>query len=535
MPAEGDACVTESSSEGEQSMPRSTRLSHRVAIMVCVVCMSCVTSPDITAEKQNEIRIALLRGERELQSGWSEAGVRGEALGEPSIDTIAEGQVEKFTLDVAASEELSILGVCDNNCGDLDIDVMDPNGSLVSQDHETDAYPFVSIGMGSGKGPAVAGTYTIVVSAHACSAETCHFGLQHYAISQLPNPSHFQEQVTSRLAEVRGQLIEVASDRNVTVNPKGEPTVSAINRDQYDEREIRVVKPGGTVVAFACDDDCEEMSVDILDRSGRRIDDGPNSGKQGAVFLASEWTGIAVVRSEVTCRVESCLAGWQVIEFDDQAADPASADGNPSEASLGGTGTCFAVHPRGYVLTAYHVIDGASEVTVTLADGRHYKVEAVSASPSNDIAILRLAGDTPSYLDIRGIREEDMGQHVFTIGYPVPDWLGQQPKFTDGTLSGLSGLNGERATVQISVPMQPGNSGGPIVNNQGQAIGVAVGSANGKEFARSTGSMPQNMNFAARAEYALPLFPKAPPQATATGLEDAISQARRSVCFVEAH
>lgn len=516
-------------------MPRSTGVSHRIAIIVCVVCMACVTSPDVTAEQQSEIRIALLKGERELQSAWGESGQRGEALGEPTLGTIAEGQVKKFFLDVAADENLEILGVCDSRCGDLDIDVLDSTGSLVSQDHAADSYPLVYIGQGSEKGVAAAGTYTIVVSANTCSAGACQFGLQHYAMSQLPDTAQFQGQVTSRLAEVRGQLHQIASDSGETVEVTGEPSFAEIKRGYYDEREVRIVKTGSTVIAFACDDDCDGMSVDVLDRSGRRIEQGTNSGPMGIAAIASDWTGVAIVRSEVSCRAESCLAGWQVIEVVDGAASPASAADDPGETNAGSMGTCFAVHPRGYVLTAYHVIDGASEVTVMLADGRQQKVEAVSASPSNDIAILRLSADTPAYLDIRGVREEDMGQHVFTIGYPVPDWLGQQPKYTDGTLSGLSGLNGEHATIQISVPIQPGNSGGPIVNEQGQAIGVAVGSANDKEFARSTGSMPQNLNFAARAEYALPLFPKAPPQARATGLEDAIAQARRSVCFVEAH
>jgi serine protease Do len=67
-----------------------------------------------------------------------------------------------------------------------------------------------------------------------------------------------------------------------------------------------------------------------------------------------------------------------------------------------------------------------------------------------------------------------LGDAVFTIGYPTPDLLGTDPKYTNGTVSALSGLRGDASYPQISVPIQPGHSGGPLINEEGDVIGVVV-------------------------------------------------------------
>jgi len=86
---------------------------------------------------------------------------------------------------------------------------------------------------------------------------------------------------------------------------------------------------------------------------------------------------------------------------------------------------------------------------------------------------------------------------VFTVGYPVTDILGEELKFTDGVISSLSGVGDDAAFVQITVPLQPGNSGGPLVNNAGEVVGVVTSTAAVANFVRTVGTLPQNINWAA--------------------------------------
>lgn len=102
------------------------------------------------------------------------------------------------------------------------------------------------------------------------------------------------------------------------------------------------------------------------------------------------------------------------------------------------------------------------------------------------------------------------GSLVFTVGFPDPANLGQAPKFTEGTISAMSGFRGDDTRLQISVPIQPGNSGGPLVDETGSVVGIIVASVSERQFQRETGALPQNVNYAVKAERASLLFPRPP-------------------------
>ena len=138
------------------------------------------------------------------------------------------------------------------------------------------------------------------------------------------------------------------------------------------------------------------------------------------------------------------------------------------------------------------------------------------------------------YLPLAAPRSGRVGDHVFTIGFPAPDLLGPAPKYTDGAISALSGLQGEAVLMQTTVPKQPGNSGGPIVNEQGQVVGIVVSTAAIETFVARTGTLPQNVNWAVKAEYALPLFEAPPPSATAVSRRQAIENTLAATCLIEA-
>mgnify|MGYP000291097047 CR=1 FL=1 len=95
--------------------------------------------------------------------------------------------------------------------------------------------------------------------------------------------------------------------------------------------------------------------------------------------------------------------------------------------------------------------------------------------------------------DDRNIR---LGASIITLGYPLSTVLSTFPKVTEGTISSLAGIMDDSRYLQISAPIQPGNSGGPLLDKSGVVIGVVAASLNERLMVEATGSIPQNVNFA---------------------------------------
>ena len=212
-------------------------------------------------------------------------------------------------------------------------------------------------------------------------------------------------------------------------------------------------------------------------------------------------------------------------------ATPPLENGSGTEA--GSTGTCFAVSYEGHLVTNDHVISNAKSVMVRLHNDRTYAAKVVKSSPSIDLAILKIDERTPSYLSVSSSKQTNKGDDVFTIGFPVSSLLGAEAKYTEGAISSLTGLQNEPIAYQITVPIQPGNSGGPLINDTGQVVGVITSTAAAMNFFRTTGSLPQNVNWAVKSDYLLPLLELSPPKRSYKSKKMAIKNAEQSVCFVE--
>jgi S1-C subfamily serine protease len=157
-----------------------------------------------------------------------------------------------------------------------------------------------------------------------------------------------------------------------------------------------------------------------------------------------------------------------------------------------------------------------------------------SSSPEVDLAILEADGDlgTTSFLRLSQQHVPSLGDIVFTVGYPLPGGLGTDPKYTNGTVTALSGMGSNANFLQISVPIQPGNSGGPLVNEDGEVVGVVVSSIDAPWFIQQ-GFIPQNINWAIKSVFASTLF--TPPSASVTSAndrEDIIEVATEATCLV---
>jgi S1-C subfamily serine protease len=197
-------------------------------------------------------------------------------------------------------------------------------------------------------------------------------------------------------------------------------------------------------------------------------------------------------------------------------------------------GTCFVVSETGQAVTSHHVVSGMKTVNVILANGKSVPAIVESSSAANDIAVLRLASATPNFLNIGTSRSLSLGSSVFTIGYPSKRILGSDAKFSDGSISALSGIQGEAAYMQVSMPIQPGNSGGPVVDYEGNVVGIIAATAAAENFYRETGSLPQNVNWAVKSEYLLPMLTQLPSRPRARDRSEAIAMVESAVCQVVA-
>ncbi len=175
-------------------------------------------------------------------------------------------------------------------------------------------------------------------------------------------------------------------------------------------------------------------------------------------------------------------------------------------AKKSGYGTGFAISDDGVIVTSYHVIKNAKQVEVQFQDGTACPAKVVKKSPNIDIAILKIDRPTPNYLAMDSQPELAVGDRVFTMGFPVEELLGQEPKFTDGAISSLSGIQGEATFLQITVPIQPGNSGGPLLSEDGKVIGVIDATIAYQSFLEQTRVLPQNINYAVSGSFVAPLL-----------------------------
>ena len=201
-----------------------------------------------------------------------------------------------------------------------------------------------------------------------------------------------------------------------------------------------------------------------------------------------------------------------------------------------GTGTI--VSAEGHILTAAHVVAGAGSVKVQTAEGIK-AAKVLRVDEANDLAVLKLAEGAFPALPVAPSRAVRLGQVVATIGFPNVGIQGFSPKVTKGEISSLSGIGDDPRAWQISVPVQPGNSGGALLDEAGNVVGVVV-SKLGLKAMKATGDIPQNVNYAVKSTYALALLepylgadaPAPNNRAAKQSFEDMVAKAQKSVVLI---
>ncbi|MBE2244204.1 MAG: trypsin-like peptidase domain-containing protein [Burkholderiaceae bacterium] len=154
------------------------------------------------------------------------------------------------------------------------------------------------------------------------------------------------------------------------------------------------------------------------------------------------------------------------------------------------SGTAFAVTADGVLATNYHVVDDCSGIGARVENTLR-PVTILALDPQADLALVKIEGVTTIPLSISP-RAPELGSSVIVLGYPLTSVLGTDVRVTSGIVSSLSGVRGERKNMQISAAVQPGNSGGPVLNERGEVVGIVVAKL-ADRFAA------ENVNFAVRA------------------------------------
>lgn len=159
---------------------------------------------------------------------------------------------------------------------------------------------------------------------------------------------------------------------------------------------------------------------------------------------------------------------------------PSSNDnfGNVS-SSIQSSGSGYAISSNGYIVTNHHVTNGANSIKVRGVNGdfsKAYSAKIIVEDKNNDLSVIKIEDQNFNNLGvipyIIANRASDVGSNIFVLGYPLRATMGDEVKLTNGIISSKSGFQGDITSYQITAPVQPGNSGGPLFDDKGNIIGI---------------------------------------------------------------
>ena len=176
----------------------------------------------------------------------------------------------------------------------------------------------------------------------------------------------------------------------------------------------------------------------------------------------------------------------------------------PAERAAAKTniGAGIVVSADGMVVTNHHVVQGCASISVLDPQQQRTPATLVATDVANDLALLKAERTFPAAASFRRGAPPQAGESVTVVGYPLASILGFEPNVTFGYVSAAGGLRGDASRFQISAPIHKGNSGGPILGQDGQVIGIVTAKLDALAVQKRTGDLPQNISFGVRAEAA---------------------------------
>ncbi len=203
-----------------------------------------------------------------------------------------------------------------------------------------------------------------------------------------------------------------------------------------------------------------------------------------------------------------------------------------------GSGSGFFITEDGFLITNEHVVEDATQIRLIIGAGL-ISARVIKVDAANDLALLKADGKfTP--LPITSSRTAHLGNTVATVGFPNTGMQGFAPKFAKGEIAALSGAQDDARYFQISVPVQPGNSGGALVDEHGNVVGVVSAKLNAAAALAASGALPENVNYAVKSGFLLSFLESVPevsaklaePNSKERKFEDVVKSAEQAAVLV---
>lgn len=184
----------------------------------------------------------------------------------------------------------------------------------------------------------------------------------------------------------------------------------------------------------------------------------------------------------------------------------------PESGDLKASGSGFFITDDGYLVSNNHVVKNAAKVRLLTGAGT-IDAEVVQTDSANDLALLKARGKF-ACLPIASSRAARLGETVITVGFPNVVLQGFSPKLAKGEIASLTGIQDNPRYFQISVPVQPGNSGGALVDDHGNVIGIVSAKLNASAALASSGALPENVNYAVKSSLLMSFLESVPELST---------------------
>jgi S1-C subfamily serine protease len=237
------------------------------------------------------------------------------------------------------------------------------------------------------------------------------------------------------------------------------------------------------------------------------------------------------------------IAQGQKLARDFKPREAPPAGGDSSAESIAQTrpeasGTGFFITEDGFLVTNEHVVKDATQIRLVTSMGL-MSARVVKVDSANDLALLKAAGKFPA-LAVVSSRAVKMGSTVATVGFPNPTLQGFAPKLAKGEVAALSGAQDDPRYFQVGVPVQPGNSGGALVDERGNVVGVVSAKLSAAAAVATSGALPENVNYAVKSSFLLSFLESVPdvsaklkePNTRECKFEDMVKSAEKAAALV---
>jgi TPR repeat protein len=231
---------------------------------------------------------------------------------------------------------------------------------------------------------------------------------------------------------------------------------------------------------------------------GQWVGPNPASASQARDIMAQRMSREEIIEGQR--RAAAFVPNWR------KSGSSSAKTISPETPTASGTG--FFITDDGYLISNYHVVKDATKVRLLTSAGL-IDAKVVQVDAANDLALLKADGRFAP-LPIVASRTVNLGGTVATVGFPDIGLQGFAPKLAKGEIASLSGASDDPRYFQISVPVQPGNSGGALVDERGNVIGIVSAKLDASAALAASGALPENVNYAVKSSFLLSFLESVP-------------------------